>query len=126
MNIDNLTDQEKSVMLARAMGLSEPRYLSSSQVWIIENNNRPNLSVYVSPKKFDLYDPANMALAWWVLNWAYAQKHWYKKHLGLMGDVLYDKFWSDDTFFELSPTDAQRLWIDQILSLAIEAGIVKV
>ena len=92
----DMNDQEKSVLLAKAMG------------WTIE-----------APEYFDLYRPKDMALAWRVLNWAAVtmpQESYYL--VPLQGIVL-------DTE-KLPPPDAQRLWLDKILKLAIEAGLIEV
>jgi len=80
-----------------------------------------------------LYDPANMALAWRVLNWAVKtvdQKkeqamngggmdswmYWHEGHFELRGIMLSGQ--------ELPPAEAQHAWLDKILQLAIEAGMI--
>jgi hypothetical protein len=67
----------------------------------------------------NLFDPAKMALAWRVLNWAedYAHDTSTKLHLGWMGFL-------PESLFQMKPADAQRAWLDKILELAIEAGMV--
>ncbi len=116
--MNDMSDQEKSVLLAKAMG------------WRVFRSG--NIQAKLDGSQWmtkDLYDPANMALAWRVLNWANSQKHYYagfQGYSGLMFDFLYHWLFSDETFFELSPADAQRLWLDKILELAIEAGLVEV
>ena len=84
-----MSDREKSVILARLCG------------WAIrEGSDR------------SLYDPANMALAWRVLNWA--------------GEVFeLTIFWSVSDLFESPPAVAQRAWLDKILELATGAGMVE-
>ena len=94
MNIEGMTDQEKSVLLDRARGHSFTFY--------------------------DLYDPANMALAWRVLNWRFGKARAYKTIV-----VEFDKWWDSCVIWDKSPAAAQRAWLDKILELAIEAGIVE-
>ena len=66
----------------------------------------------------NLYDPANMALAWRVLNWAY-------NFLDDQGrETFLRDWWRSLNLFIESPADAQRAWLDKILSLVIEAGMV--
>jgi len=115
-----MNDQEKSVMLAKAMGWKVTALpVGHDDLFIIVPNEYDR-----NIRSF--YSPANMALAWRVLNWAETQKHYYPApYSGLMVDVLYRSFWTDETFFELPPADAQRLWLDKILELAIEAGLVE-
>jgi|GEM_PF-6697253 len=60
---EKLTDQQKSVMLARAMG------------WEVQEIVGLDADIFAPPDIWviagSLYYPANMALAWLVLNWAY-------------------------------------------------------
>ena len=102
MHLDEMTDEEKSVLLARAMkeSMFPGKYLS-----------------VMSPefKPINLYDPANMALAWRVLNWAF-------ESLPVQGEFFY----AVSTWVQQPPAIAQRQWLDKILTLAIKAGIVKV
>lgn len=114
MNIDGLSDQDKSVMLARAMG------------WKIGHDKPVLFRVPESNSDtfwgwFDnLYDVGLMALAWRVLNWAYRED----KIFSLAIDVY--EFGSH--FLEWAPKtalEAQRLWLDKILEMAIEVGLVE-
>lgn len=93
MNINELSDEQKSVMLIKAAEIRGIIVIST------------------------LYDPDHMALAWRVLNWADGEMK------------LWDMFfpWWDEEFeaTALSPADAQRAWLDKILELAIEAGLVE-
>ena len=65
----------------------------------------------------NLYDPANMALAWrchlWACNNQFNTNTW--PYLG---------WFEDNSIFEYE--DAQRRWLDKVLELAIEAGVVEV
>jgi hypothetical protein len=107
--IDKLTPEQKSVLLAKAMGLE------------IKTLDFKDDTFFVVPKDWgmewewyeDFYDSANMALAWRVLNWAHEQ------------NPTWD--WMALTLKALrsGPADAQRLWLDKTLELAIDAGIVE-
>lgn len=76
------------------------------------------------PTVKNLYDPANMALAWRVLNW------WYD-YIATTDNEAVDP---EDGFFDVGklmhgvwaqpPADAQRAWLDKILTLAMAAGMV--
>ena len=108
--LNNLTDQEKSVILARATG------------WFI-NPVDDNEWVYHLPDGTtwrtadDLYHDGNMALAWRVHLWALKQRnrsYWNYCANGHRGAYVWEY------------ADAQRLWLDKILALAIEAGLTEV
>ena len=73
------------------------------------------------PLRLNLYAPANMALAWRVLNWAW--KHAdddmeLKPALSWLSEIDQVICYDDD------PAPAQRLWLDKILELAIAAEII--
>jgi hypothetical protein len=131
MNIDEMTDQEKSVLLARAVGwefsrheCGEPRWS-----WVDENGQQISGSIHdrvvqvsddrsslVSPM---LYSPQRMALAWRVLNWAVSDPGF--------GWEVDGWLWNDGLGYDLpnlEPADAQRQWLDKVLELAIEAGLI--
>ena len=117
-DISKLSDQEKSLIIAR----------------MLKNQMLPDKYLPVMSPEFkpiDLYNPANMALAWRVLNWAA------KLDRVSLSEYSYPYTFSDavDLIFEdglnesprvwaLSPDLAQRLWLDQVLELAIEAGLI--
>ena len=108
-----MNDQEKSVMLARAMEWTVTASLTNDRQYI-SPPNRPDSEDYIT----DLYDPANMALAWRVHLWAHYSaevNHGYRYRNWCIRDT--------DTLFN---ENAQRLWLDKILELAIEAGLVEV
>lgn len=99
--MDKLTDEEKTIVLAKLAGL-EPEIESNGVVCV------------------DLYDPASMALAWRVLNWAASQGITTQIH------VIYQYKKGDwARMIDLAPADAQRAWLDYILRKAIEAGMVE-
>ena len=93
MDVSKLSDQEKSVLLARAVG----KPLSSS---LFHN----------------LYNPTNMALAWRCLRWvSQGYEDWRAEF----------QEWFASTAFELMGEEhAQRIWLDRIFALAIDAGLI--
>ncbi len=123
--IDDLKDHENSVLLAKAMG------------WQIRNSDRieglqfvydaDEVQVHVTRDArflpndpFNLYAPAHMALAWRVLNWATIVLDF-----GLENNI---QEWFEgevDILLTTPAANAQRLWLDKILELAIEAGLVE-
>jgi len=100
-----MSDTDKSVLLARARGWS-------SIGDTIFTPKRPS-GLYSSFKNF--YDPANMALAWDTHIWAIYDSPFGIEYLSWM---LHKSF--------LAKKDAQHLWLDKILELAIDAGLVEV
>ena len=65
----------------------------------------------------NLYYPANMALAWLVHLWGL-------DIVDAVGSWKYVSWWENMAIF--GEDDAQRLWLDKVLELAIEAGLVEV
>lgn len=112
--IDKLSDQEKSVMLAKAMGKS-PQNRQAVPDWMIEIPGIARNDKELESVVFNLYDPENMALAWRVLNWVN-----YTPLSGAWNVWFYDQLW-----MWVPPADAQRKWLDKVLELAIEAGLVE-
>ena len=114
MRIEELSDEQKTVMLARLCGWGVSTALggtSYESIFIYTQDNE---------RCVDLYDVANMALAWRVLNWAEIESGKNTRcdfHFGWMEFL-------PESLFECPPEDAQRAWLDRILSLAIEAGMV--
>lgn len=114
MDISKMSDREKSLLLAKAMGLLK----RVGMVWYWKDEHADY--VIGSPKRLetqvpDLYDPVNMALAWRVHLWAVDHK--------VIG-LNYIR-WFDSGIACWLQEDAQRLWLDQILELAVEAGIIE-
>lgn len=140
MNLpDTTTEQgqrEASVMLARlcrwdvSYGL-----IDSDQSWDGFCHDTLTITTDTGEWCDNLYDPANMALAWRVLNWAMSED------MQFVGFVNYGNGWEHkpaeasshgfselverEVDFSLSPADAQRAWLDKILTLAIEAGMLE-
>ena len=119
--MDNLTDQEKSVLLAKAMGWYQVDYEPIMGArW--QAPNKPE-QYWLNPP--NLYVTVNMSLAWRVLNWAAKQEAiislgiftwWYEQDS--------PRIYGGEAPLVLPPADAQRAWLDKILELAIEAGII--
>ena len=110
--IENLTKQEKSVLLAKAMG---------KPFWII----RPDMATMDMKEStiINIYKPIHMALAWTCLNWAWQQtKTLHEKRseewIAKIDQVLVD-YWCG------GGDRAQCAWLDKILELAIEARLVE-
>ena len=120
-----MDDQEKSVMLAKAIGWYVTVYDKRCAI----SSLGERLGVYDYP--LNLYDPANMALAWRVLNWASEldteiDDYSYPYVISEAADCLFERELEDVKMWCLPPADAQRLWLDKILELAIEAGLAEV
>jgi len=110
--IEDMTTREKSVLLARAMG------------WEVQDSVQPGVSKFRVPDDnwvswyYDLYPTNRMALAWRVLKWACL-------HDGLIRYRRGTIDWLDfGPLQRLPPAEAQAAWLDMILELAIEAGLV--
>ena len=74
-------------------------------------------AIELSPRKqLNLYDPANMALAWRVLNWAILEQTAQLAHIATWLAI--------GGFMSMPPEIAQRIWIDKVFELAIEAGMI--
>ena len=122
-----MNKQEKSVLLAEMMGWNvSGKIIDQFDKWFVivqEQGDDWELSENVE-HPFNLYDPANMALAWRVLNWAWGIPD---DDPALVNLELHD--WHEQiawtVTYDSSPADAQRLWLDRILELAIEAGVIE-
>lgn len=137
-----MTDQEKSVVLARLCGwLVTDEYFHSYHPPNGKGASVNHTKGYTAAQLFDkplcmtLYAPANMSLAWRVLNWALS----HNKDAGDEFENLWVYPFGDEIFafmyaiaqsgsgrsvLELPPADAQRAWLDKIIKLATEAGMV--
>jgi hypothetical protein len=143
-DISGLSDQEKSVMLARAMGWEFSRHECGEGRWSWGDENGYQIggslhddvvkvaddsALSVAPM---LYSPARMALAWRVLNWISGADSDKEIDEGSLSNVhawlRFHRWWTerDNFLVQESPADAQRAWLDKILSLCIEAGLVEV
>ena len=106
--MSDLTDQQKSVLLAKAMG------------W--HPADKMTVQGHYMERYHDLYDPAKMHLAWRVMNWAMQLPA--KPHQPSMNAWLFE-WWYEVNLPNLPPAHAQRLWLDKIFALAVEAGIIE-
>lgn len=136
MDIKTLTDEQKSVMLAQAMGIHVEADYIYVQYWGIEEGLYDDYEYPPSEltgiytiggwdRKYGVYlrsfyDPANMPMAWRVLNWANNTAFGTGK---LDGYPWWHNFVADMRL--LPPAAAQRAWLDKILELAIEAGLIE-
>ena len=118
MNIENLSDEQKSVMLARLRGWIRPAGDGYKPgLWIIEVPAHPGWEHMFWKSEpfdlpgFDLYNPANMALACNVLNSAHPLV------------INYDEF---STCAINLVVYGQRGAIDYVLLRAIEEGMIEV
>lgn len=125
MDIKDFTDIEKSVILAKLCGweVREEDTRAGIRIWIKASNYRHATT--------DLYKPEFMALAWQVLNWA-----WYKiitvrnskntlTHMDSMMFYITEFCMGNDDLFAMASEEAQRRWLDEILKLSIEQGLIE-
>ncbi len=103
-----MTSQQKSVLLARAMGW-EVSPLGS--IFPTEGDGH----IAIHPES-SLYDPNEMALAWRCLRWvSQGYEDWRAEF----------QEWFASTAFELMGEEhAQRIWLDHVLKLAIDEGLI--
>lgn len=89
----------------------------------------PNLNLYAVSATGG--EPLHMPLAWRVLNWATSTIAQKKEQAMSLNDMDLWCYWREGEVGlreimglaqKLGPADAQRAWLDKILSLAIEAG----
>lgn len=136
MRIEEMTPDEKSIELLHLMDVWVKCTNKQNAIWAVmlgddaiatdvcprglrsEFDHWQHVLKTVSP---NLYAPENMALAWRVLNWA-------------NGNQMIMDYWQETTYVEhemfvywfvLTPQEAQTAWLDKILQLAIEAGVVE-
>ena len=141
--MNELSDEQKSVMLAKAMGW-EPTPVPVPDVPLLvmfKTNSGESLystSVLCQMSLDDfwerhmpnLYHPQHMSLAWRVLNWAIWPDDLSPRideYRTVKGEI--ERWWFNPKPGSLapcyvSPAAAQRMWLDKILELAIEAGLV--
>lgn len=126
--IEAMTEQEKSVILARLCGwLKTDEYFYSYFPPFGQGVSVNRTKGYVETDIFDtkklhgcrtLYHVLSMPLAWYVLNWAMSNldKEDY--------DYQMSRFIEFSEFETMPPQEAQRLWLDKILNLALETGMI--
>ena len=144
--MSDLPDQEKSVLLAKAMGwTTRPCDVDDPNLymeWALYDSNGGRLEVAefwedANEKEvwdyFDLYDPANMSLAWRVLNWAWGKHDRMVLVVNEEDEVVVEplKYWTwrlMNVLWEagaMEPERAVRHILDSILNLAVGAGIIE-
>ena len=123
MNINEMSGQEKSVLLAKAMGLEiEPHFAHPHDIFI---KIPPEWDYEWELLEGDFYT-APMGIAWRVLNWANEQHAPDPREEYIADDIQeYMRFYGPWLSI-LPPEEAQKNILDQILTLAIEAGLVEV
>lgn len=131
MNVNELTDREKSIMLAKLAGwISETDGITTrwhSDGELIYDDYCGGL---LNHEPLNLYKEKQMYLAWRLLSWATnndqpidnnKSKAYYIGYLSF-GDLLHEQL---ELATGAPPEEAQRLWLDKILELATEAGMLK-
>ena len=120
--ISKMSDQEKSVLLARAMRLKivpHPVYDDDEPLITIPDEWEHEWKLVD-----DFYHPTVMALAWRCHLWMIAKERAEIKPPFLLSQSPYT-FWFRLSTGPSESADAQRRWLDKILELAIEAGIIE-
>ena len=111
MNIDEMSDNQKSKLLARAMGMRI--VFNPTQIVETAQSQESDGLDYVG---LNFYSTANMALAWSCLNW------WGETQ----DNESFAAYWDTNDLWLASPAEAQRIWLNRILELAIDARLVPV
>jgi hypothetical protein len=115
MNIDEMTDQEKSVML---LCLTGHKYVKGPKGgWFNSENELVNIEFV---RDTNIYHPGFLDLAW-------RTRQWCLSHI-IIGPPLDSWLWVEGIGYDLPNLDAaaaQRAWLDKILELAVEAGIIE-
>lgn len=107
MDIKTLTDEQKSVMLAKLCGW----VVTNGFDGIIISSSTEVFQITLTSPNY-LYNRKWMFIAWLVLNWA-------------MPNNDIDRWWVVVGIYNKPPAEAQRAWLDKVLELAIEAGLVE-
>lgn len=139
MSIEGLTTREKSVMLARLV--DEWEVIERVDYARICKRDKVGPCLFEIHKNHNFYtvdgdgNPHLMAWAWRVLNWAMGSQA-VVKYEPLspdtepfdyqIGYAMYDWFYEHRDPAKMPPAVAQAAWLDKVLELAIEAGLVKV
>ena len=140
MDISEMSDEQKSVMLAKLCQWIRPAgddFMYGT--WLIETEHPGWRRNYwrkepVILPGFNLYNESYMALAWRVLNWAIKTKPGKVMsgnfYIHPIGADVYDfvsgfNIANGKDIFSFDAHEAQRLWLDKILELAIAAGMIK-
>lgn len=126
MNIETMIEQEKSIALFDLMKWRKEWADIHSMVLLDSDGRGVGYRLMKSGEEMpNLYDADNMALAWRVLNWASEKNSIYPKFMGWWFRQDSDLDMLGGYLFDISPIDAQRAWLDKVLSLAIEANLIE-
>lgn len=126
MNIETMTEQKKSIALFDLMKWRKEWADIHSMVLLDSDARGVGYRLMKSGEEMpNLYDADNMALAWRVLNWASEKNSIYPKFMGWWFRQDSDLDMLGGYLFDISPIDAQRAWLDKVLSLAIEANLIE-
>ena len=126
MNIETMTEQKKSIALFDLMKWRKEWADIHSMVLLDSDGRGVGYRLMKSGEEMpNLYDADNMALAWRVLNWASEKNSIYPKFMGWWFRQDSDLDMLGGYLFDISPIDAQRAWLDKVLSLAIEANLIE-
>lgn len=129
MDITDLTDQQKSVMLAKAMGKYENVPLLQVVDALVDGVRKHywlhNGVVEEIPNLYEVDengDPLYMPLAWRVLNWGIEHPWNNVPGYTITGNVAILRLFENARMIKMSPADAGRRWLDKILELSLEEG----
>lgn len=124
-----MSDQEKSNVLGKLCGWSVVEFMQYYDYRLLDTSDNEIASLpdwYQTDGDMpNLYASENMALAWKCIEWVTAPP----KTLQMAEAALNTKFgywWQGNAMWAETATDAQRTWLDKILELAVEAGMVEV
>ena len=124
-----MNDQEKSVLLVKAMGKYETVSILAVVDALVDGDQKHywqnNGVIEEIP---DLYavdengDPLHMPQAWQVLNWASEDKSPHPEEDDPIRWKLHEWLTFHVGWLDIQPAaDAQRLWLDKILELVMES-----
>ena len=121
MNIDEMSEHEKSIALAELCGweVTEEDTRAGKRFWIKSPDYRHATT--------NLYKPEFMFLTWAVLNWAVINLGVSSNTTGIAWTTNFHE-WVLSHMAGLAlkpPLEAQAMWLDKILELAIETELVQ-
>lgn len=109
--------QEKSIMLARLMGWQFV-YAGNGVVAVVRDKIFVGTTTAYwyseSGPCVDFYEKDNMSLAWKILAFAADLDQ-------RTNTTVFEEWWHSQRLYLKSPEKAQKLWLDKVLELAIQA-----
>lgn len=114
---EELSDEQKSWLLAKAAGW---QYCPPFD-WLDATGSNYLFSIK-NRHEFDLYSPYLMDAAWRILNWWQWRKS--EEGGGLPEKLFFAAFGDFEIWMSLPPELARRKWLDKILKMCIDAGLV--